>query len=109
MSFVESTTRNIEEKTGAYTLTLDDDVITADTSGGAFTITLPATADANGKEYIIIKTDSSSNAVTVDGDGTETINSSASVSASGQYDILWIVCNDGSEASWTILHTIDFA
>jgi len=60
--------------TAAYTAILTDHAIACNASAGAFTISLPTAVGINGKEYIIIKTDSSSNAVTVDPSGTETID-----------------------------------
>ncbi len=59
-------------KTATYTATAEDHVILCDTSGGAFTVTLPAGID--GTEYHIKKIDSSANAVTIDGFGPETID-----------------------------------
>ena len=49
-------------------------VIEADATGGAFSITLPAVATMTGQILYIIKTDSSSNNVTLDGNGSETID-----------------------------------
>jgi len=56
-------------KTTTYTATEDDNVIYCDTDGGAWTLTLPAGIE--GTHYKIINC--GSNALTVDGDGSETI------------------------------------
>jgi hypothetical protein len=76
-------------KSGAYTATTSDSIILCDASGGAFTITLPAVATVSSstdtKEYIIIKIDSSANAVTIDGDGAETIDGAATTAVNNQY------------------------
>lgn len=64
-------------KTANYTVTLADltKVIAVDATAGAITITLLAAATAgNGAELTVKKTDSSANAVTVDGNGAETID-----------------------------------
>ena len=66
--------RGVVNKTTTYTVTLDDDVITCSASGAAFTITLPTAASAIGQSFTFIKTDSSANAITLDGSGSELIN-----------------------------------
>jgi hypothetical protein len=62
------------------TVTADQDRVTflCDASGGAFTLTLPpaATAD-NGFEVTLVKDGTDVNAVTLDGDGSETIDGAA--------------------------------
>jgi hypothetical protein len=87
-------------KTGAYTATDSDTVILCDASGGAFTITLPTAVGRAGKVFYIKKTDSSANGVTVDGDGTETIDSATTQVIATQYNAIKII-SDGSE--WHIL------
>ncbi len=63
----------VATKTTTYVATLLDHIILADASGGAFTITLPPAAD--GKIVLHVKKiDVTANAVTVDGDGAETID-----------------------------------
>jgi hypothetical protein len=51
----------------------EDGVILANATGGAITVTLPNVADDVMDWYIVKKTDSSGNAVTVDGSGAETV------------------------------------
>jgi hypothetical protein len=84
----------------ATTLDGDDDIVLVDASGGAVTITLPAASGAQHKVYTIKKTDSSANAVTIDGDATETIDGSETQTLSGQYDALTMAC-DGT--GWHII------
>lgn len=85
-------------KTGAYTIAVTDAVILADASAGAFTLTLPAAATAgSGKKFLIIKTDASLNAVTIDGNGAETIDGQVSLMLISQYQTLTVV-GDGSSA-----------
>jgi hypothetical protein len=92
-------TRVTVAKTGAYTATSSDHVILCDASGGSFTITLPAASGVSGIIYHIKKTDSSGNAVTVDGNASETIDGATTRIISTQYDSMMIIC-DGS--SWHI-------
>lgn len=88
-------------KTGAYSATSADDLIPCNATGGAFTVTLPAAASNAGMVLEIIKTDSSSNAVTVDGNSSETINGALTVNLTTQYDRVRIIC-DGS--NWHLLN-----
>lgn len=91
---------NLVTKTGAYTATADDYTILCDASGGSFTITLPAVASHANRIYNIKKIDSSANAVTVDGNSSETIDDSTTAILTTQYESITIQ-SDGSE--WWIL------
>lgn len=85
--------------TTTYTVAASDNgrLIEADATSGAFTITLPAAATAgNGFEISIKKVDSSSNAVTVDADGSETIDGNTSTSLPNQFDVVSIRSNGTS-------------
>lgn len=75
----------VASKTAAYTATALDDLILCDATSGAFTVTLPKAADNNGKELTVKKTDASANAVTLDGNGSETIDGAATVALSSRY------------------------
>jgi predicted nucleic acid-binding Zn ribbon protein len=94
--YAEKTT----SKTANFTCTGDETVITCDASSGAFTLTLPAAANFTGKHFYIKKTDSSTNAVTIDGNSSETIDGQANVALKGKYSSIKVVC-DGS--NW---HTV---
>lgn len=87
-------------KTANYTATVDDRVILCDATSGVITITLPASSSKADKMFYIKKIDSSANAVTIDGNASETIDGTTTKSLSVQYDYALIVC-DGS--NW---HTI---
>jgi len=80
-------------KTAAYTATATDCVILCDATTAAFTVTLPAAASSTDLLYVIKKIDSSTNAVTVDGNASETIDGAATVSLASQYDSVMIVCD----------------
>ncbi len=60
-------------KTGNYTVLAADGTILMNNSSSA-TVTLPTAAGVSGKIYVIKKIDSSAALVTIDGDGTETID-----------------------------------
>ena len=88
----------VTSKTADYTATSSDTVILVDATSGDVTITLPAVS--SGLHYYIKKTDSSSNKVIVDGDGSETIDGSTTQDIISQYDAMEIV-SDGT--SWSII------
>lgn len=87
-------------KTGAYTVTLEDSTIWVDASGGVITITLPTAVGIGGKIINIVKVDSSSNALTIDADGTETINGELTAVTAIQYTSLTLQSNN---ANWIII------
>lgn len=93
--------KNVRTETTTYTATLNDEVILCDTSGGAFTLTLPAASGNSGKIYEIKYTDSGfANALTIDGDGSETIDGSTTTTLNTQNETIKIIC-DGS--NWEVL------
>lgn len=87
-------------KTANYTLTSTDDVIAGATSGGAFTLTLPTAVGISGKVYEVIKTDTSTNGLTIDGNSTETIGGATTQILYGQFEAMRFI-SDG--ANWQIL------
>lgn len=89
--------------TGAYSLNRQQYVVLCDASGGAFTVLLPPASESEDVVYFIKKIDSSGNAVTVDGDDTETIDGATTKSLSAQYATLQVIC-DGS--NWHVLSQI---
>lgn len=94
---------SVSSKTADYTLVSTDDLILVDSSGGAFTLTLPAAASNTGKVFMIKKTDSTfatANAVTVDGNASETIDGSLTRTLNTQHEEYSIV-SDGT--NWRIL------
>ena len=71
-------------------------VFTADATSGAITFNLPAAASAGDKWAVrFIKIDSSANAITLDGNASETINGAATWTLSNQWDVATLRC-DGS-------------
>lgn len=86
--------------TATTTLTVSDDLLLADATSGAITVNLPAVASLPGREFTVKKIDSSANAVTLDGNASETIDGSTTAALASQYDSVRI-SNDGSE--WWVL------
>lgn len=87
-------------KTSNYTVTGDDYNLLGDASGGAFAFNLPPVANVPGCFFILSKSDSSANAVTVTPDGTEKINGLSSVLLSSQYDNITIFAG---ASGWEII------
>lgn len=88
----------VSSVTASTTLTVSDGskLVLADTSAGDVTITLPSAATAgNGFGVTIKKTTADDNIVTIDGNGAETIDDSATITLVGQYQSVEIRC-DGS-------------
>lgn len=83
--------QRIRTSTASETVEVADDVILADATAGAVTITLPLAAESKGRVLTIIKKDSSVNAVTVDGNGAETINGAATQSLAARYDKVTVI------------------
>lgn len=70
----------------------ESDVILADATGGAITVNLLSAPDVVvGDAYRIVKIDGSGNAVTLDGDGSETINGATTRALSSQWAGVTIV------------------
>jgi len=91
---------NISSQTTDYTATVNDEIITVDTTGGDVTITLPPLTGITGQRFHIKKIDSVSNKVIVDGDGTETIDGSETQDIIFQYDSMELVAGS---SEWHIV------
>lgn len=95
----------VDSKTASYTVVVDDSTkfISVDATSGNLTVTLLASATAgNGFEVGVGKSDSSTNTVTVDGNGAETVGSSATYVLRVQDEAVTIRA-DGS--NWAIQST----
>ncbi len=68
-------------KTGNYTLTTADAVIFGDPTGGSFVVTLPTAASGGGQLYTLVKSVSSGNTLTLQGNGAELIQTAPGTSA----------------------------
>ena len=82
-----------------YTTDVDEHV-NGDATSGPITVNLPAASGNAGKTIQVKKTDSSTNAITIDGNGSETINGAATKTISAQHTVLTLLC-DGS--NWHIV------
>lgn len=78
----------IVTKTTAYTVREDDHTILVDATAAAVTISLPPMT--RGREYFVKKIDSTTNAVTVDGYASETIDGATTQTILAQYGVLHI-------------------
>lgn len=86
--------------TGA-TVTVGDFVVyLCNATSNAQTCNLPAVASSTHRVYTFVKTDSSANTVTIDGNASETINGATTKVLSAQYDTVTIVC---SGSAWFII------
>ncbi len=90
----------VSTKTTTYTLTETDNILLGDATSATFTITLPTAVGINGRRYTIKKTDSSINFVTVDGDGSETIDGDTSFDLELQDEVIEVVSNGNN---WAII------
>lgn len=75
-------------------------VYLVDATAASVTITLPTAASHKGMRFFIKKTDSTGNAVVIDGDGAETIDGAATQSIVAQNVCLTVV-SDGT--GWWII------
>lgn len=87
-------------KTGAYTATTTDEVISADATSAAFQITLPTAVNNTGLTYTIKRANSGANAVTIGTTSSQTIDGSTTYSLSAQYKYVSVVSNG---ANWLII------
>jgi hypothetical protein len=99
-SSIHFTRPSVVSKTTTYTAGDTEEIVLADATAGAFTVTLPTAASKSGFIYTVKKTDSSAAAVTIDGDGAETIDGDASVDLASQDKVISVV-SDGS--NWWIV------
>lgn len=87
-------------ETTTYTATTSDNVILADTSGGDWTLTLYAASGNAGRVLEIILTTSDTNTLTIDGNASETIGGSTTISLYEQFERVKLLC-DGS--NWFVV------
>ena len=87
-------------KTGAYTATSTDEVISADATSAAFQITLPTASGRTGQTYTIKRINSGANAVTIGTTSSQTIDGASTYSLSTQYKYVTIVSNG---SNWLII------
>lgn len=77
--------------------TKSERVLKCNATDTSITYTLPTAADSEGRKYKIIKVDSSSNTITIDPSGSETLNGDTDgIVLTDQYDSLTVI-SDGTE------------
>lgn len=89
----------VSESTTPYTILATDHFVQIDATSGTITAVLPTAVGIEGVKYSVIKIDVSANAVTLDGDGSETINGAANVALAAQFNVVEVI-SDG--ANWII-------
>lgn len=85
---------------GPVTVFDNDTSLFVDATAGAITVNLPKAAESNGRILNIKKIDASGNAVTIDGDGAETIDGAATAVIALQW-VCITVQSDGTQ--WFII------
>ena len=90
----------VTSTTTALTLTSSHYTILCNATAAAFTITLPTAVGISGRTYNIKKTDSSGNAVLIDGNAAETIDGDLTKSLNLQNESITIQ-TDGS--NWYVI------
>lgn len=92
---------NVETFTAASdTLDANNHTCLCDCTSNAITINLPAAASHTGRVYEIKKIDATGNVVTIDGNGSETIDGALTIQISFQYESVTLV-SDGT--NWSII------
>lgn len=86
--------------TTTTTITTAFQVYLSDATGGAFTVTLPSAASSTNHAYTVKKIDSTANAVTLQGNGTDVIDGSNTQLLNSQWQSYTVVSNG---TSWYII------
>lgn len=95
MSYIKAIP-SVLSKTANYTVSTNDGdnvQVNVDATSGAATITFYAASGNTGKIITVKKTDSSANAVTLDGNASETLDGATTASLTTQYDSATFVCD----------------
>lgn len=97
---LDSIRLNTRTVSAGATATSSDYTILCDASGGAFTLALPAAASVPRQELVIKKIDASANVVTVDPNGSETIDGALTMGLSSSMQSIVIQSNG---VAWFVL------
>lgn len=95
--------RAITSVSSTYTALYTDEVVLADATGGAFTVTLPTAVGHGGKVFTVKRMNSGANAVTIGTTSSQTIDGATTASLSSQYSARTVV-SDGT--NWQVLATV---
>lgn len=85
--------RQRTETASTVSVIATDHTVFCNATSNAITVNLPQASANNGRILAFVKTDSSGNAVTIDPSGSETINGSATLALSAQWDRCQIQSN----------------
>ncbi len=88
-------------QTSGYTTAFGEKV-NCDPSGGGFTVTLPPISGGDGRQILIKNVTTSTNTITIDGDGSETIDGSTTKTITTSRGSLVLVC-DETLGEWSII------
>lgn len=88
---------SVAAKTTTFTVGRHETAFLCDATAGAITANLPPAASSLGRVIVAKKVDASGNAVTLDGNGSETIDGATTLALPAQWDKATLVC-DG--AAW---------
>lgn len=83
----------VSAKTAAYTLTASDDVVTADSTGGAFSLTLRTAVGIAGKVFTLKRINSGANDVTVATTSAQTIDGASTSVLTAQWQSVRVMSN----------------
>jgi len=108
---VATVSQTISSTTGAFSFG-SQHMVLCNANGGAFSVTLPAAANVTGRTIALKKTDSTFNLITVDGNGSETIDSTTTTYLSTENECLYLISDgtnwqkkhryiDGKVSTWT--------
>jgi hypothetical protein len=95
MSYIKAIP-SVLSKTANYTVSTNDGDnthVNVDATASAVTVTLYAASGNSGKIITVKKTDASANAVTLDGNASETLDGATTATLTAQYDSATYVCD----------------
>lgn len=107
MSGLDNTAMTVREVSASTTLTANDYVLSVVAPAANVTVTLPAVATTQaGRPYFILRDDTATQTVTLDGNASETIDGAATlaVGVAGQYGALRII---STGTAWRVISAYD--
>lgn len=107
MSGLDNTSMTLRTVAASTTLTNNDYILSVVAPTAAVTITLPAVASVQpGRPYFILRDDTATHVVTLDGNASETIDGATTkaVGVAGEYGALRIV---STGSAWRVISAYD--
>lgn len=92
----------INTQSSVYTLGVNDHTLLANASVAGFTVNLPEASSIAGRIYTIKKTDPTANAVTIDGNASQTIDGATTASIITQYQAITV---QAFNSNWLIINS----